>query len=102
MKKLISVLLALAVVLGLCACGGSGSAGETEAPAYTGLQVGFGKVNVTPDYSVGLDGHSNAETRLSEGLLDYIYTTCIAVRSGEETVLLYTIDNLAFSHSLTF
>lgn len=99
MKRIFVLFLALTMVLSLCACGGSGGAGETEAPEAAGLQVGFGKINVTPDFSVGLDGHSNYETRRSEGFLDYIYATCIAVTSGEETILLFTIDNLAFSNS---
>ena len=100
MKKRITFLLVLAMVLSLCACAGSGSAGgETTAPAAAGLQVGFSKVNITPDYSVGMDGHSNSDTRHSEGFQDHIFITCIAVAEGEETILLYTVDNLAFSHS---
>ena len=64
----------------------------------TTLQAGFGKVNVTPTFSVGLDGHSNYESRRSEGVADPIFVTCIAVKSGQETILIYTIDNLAFSN----
>lgn len=94
MKKLFCISLAIILVLGLCACSESGGKEEEAA-----LQVGFGKINATPDYSVGLDGHSNYETRRSEGFLDYIYVTCIAVKSGDETILMYTIDNLAFSNA---
>lgn len=90
MKKLISLLLAVFLLLGLCACGGS-SDGE-EAPGTDGLQVGYGKVNITPGYVVGLGGYSDAETRASQGFIDYVYAICIAVRSGEETILIYTID----------
>ena len=98
MKRIITLLLALTMVFGLCACAGSGNAGETE-PAPAGLQVGFSKVQITPEYSVGMDGHSNAETRFSEGFQDHIYITCIAVSEGEETILLFTVDNLAMSNS---
>ena len=56
------------------------------------LQIGYAKVSITPDYSIGLGGYSNAETRKSEGIAMPIYTTCIAMRSGEETILLFTID----------
>ena len=104
MKKLICLILALMMVLGLCACAGSGSSeGETqgqEGGAAAGLQVGFAKINITPDYSVGLGGYSDAETRRSEGFIDYIYITCIAVTEGEETILLYTLDNCAASKSV--
>ena len=41
MKKLISMLLIACIVLGLCACGGAGSAGnaETTAPKAATLQA---------------------------------------------------------------
>ena len=58
----------------------------------TGLQIGYAKVDITPDYVIGLGGYSNAETRKSEGVAMPIYTTCIAMRSGDETILLFTID----------
>ena len=65
-----------------------------------GLQAGFAKIDITPgdDLSVGMDGHSNYESRRHTGIADPIYLTCIAVKSGEETILIYTLDNLAFSH----
>lgn len=105
MRKFITMLLVLAMVFGLCACAGSGEGaqgGENggEGAAATGLQVGFGKVNITPDFSVGLGGYSDAETRRSEGFIDYIYITCIAATSGEETILIYTLDNCAASASV--
>ena len=64
MKKIISLMLAMLLVLGLCACG---STAVEDAPAEetTGLQVGYGKVNITPSYKVGLGGYSDAETRES-------------------------------------
>ena len=99
MKKLMCMILAFVMVLGLCACAGSGNTeGEgqsQEGGQTTGLQVGFAKINITPDYSVGLGGYSDAETRRSEGFIDYIYITCIAVSEGQETILLYTLDNCA-------
>ena len=63
----------------------------------TGLQVGYAKVSITPDYSVGIGGYSNAETRRSEGVAAPIFTTCIAFRDGEETILLFTIDKCGIS-----
>ena len=85
MKRFLALFLSLVMILSLCACGG-------ETAAKSGLKVGFAKVNITPGYVVGLGGYSDAETRSSIGFLDYIYTTCIAVNSGEETILLFTID----------
>lgn len=62
------------------------------------LQAGFAKLDITPDYQVGLGGYSNAESRRNEGVAARIYATCIALTEGEETILLYTIDNCACSH----
>lgn len=98
MKKLFTLILALAMILSLCACGSSGSSdatGENAQPA--GLQIGWGRANVTPDFSVGIGGYSDNETRRSEGFLDYLYVTCIAVTEGDETILIFNADNLAMS-----
>ncbi|MBP3305245.1 MAG: hypothetical protein J6L24_04675 [Oscillospiraceae bacterium] len=101
MKKPIAILLLLALVLGLCACNPAGTAnstgaGDTTAPAVniTGVfSVGFGRVNITPSYSVPLAGYGNTSKRMSTGFYDYIYTTCIAMTDAEgETILLYHND----------
>lgn len=57
------------------------------------LQAGFAKVDVTPDFQVGLGGYSNAMIRRSQGVVAPVYVTCIALREGEETILMYTIDS---------
>lgn len=60
-----------------------------------GLLAGFAKIDVTPDYPVGLRGYSDDETRIHEMVVDRVYATCIALTDGEETILLYTLDNCA-------
>lgn len=92
MKRLITFLLAFVMVLSLYACGGSG---EGDSAPLEGLCVGFGRENVTPDFSVGIGGYSDNETRRSQGYLDYLYISCIAMTEGEQTILLFTLDNLA-------
>lgn len=96
MKKLITLFLALVMILSLCACGGSGD--ETKAPE--GLQIGYAKVDITPDFDVGLNGYGNAATRRAEGLMTYVYITCIAATEGDETILLYTIDSISCDHEI--
>lgn len=91
MKKIVTILLTLAIVLGLCACTGSNEGGNASG-GTEGLQVGFGRASITPDFSVPLGGYSDMETRKSEGLVDYIYATCLAFTEGEETILLFTLD----------
>ena len=96
MKRALSLFLVLVLTLGLCACDAS-QPEQTEGPKEAGLQIGYAKINITPDFSVGLGGNSDMETRRSTGFADYIYITCIAATEGEETVLLYTVDNCSVS-----
>lgn len=90
MKKVLSLILVMALSLSLIACGSAG-AEETEAPQAAGLQVGFGRQNITPDYTVHLQG-GDWKNRVGSDVLDYLYITCIALSEGDETVLLYTVD----------
>ena len=88
MKKLLAFFLVAVMVLGLVGCAGSGG----QAQAEDGLQAGFGRENITPlNYQVHLQG-GDWKSRISEGYLDYLYTTCIAMKQGEDTVLLFTMD----------
>lgn len=100
MKKTVTLLLVLTLVLGMCACAGGGDAGQSTEPAAEGLQVGFAKVNITPSYSVSLGGYGDESTRLSEGFVDRLYATCLALTYGEETILVYTIDNQSMGHEI--
>lgn len=91
MKKLLSVLLILAMTLSICACGGAETPPETtEAPKT--LEIGFGRINATPSYPVSLHGYGEEELRITSNFTHYIYITCIAARYGEDTILFYTLD----------
>ena len=95
MKKIFALTLVLAMVFGLCACG------ESETKTAENLKVGYAKVNITPQQlGCGLDGYSDAETRKAETLIDYVYTTCVAVSSGEETILMITFDSCSANLSV--
>ena len=54
------------------------------------LEVGYGRVDITPDYPVRMAG--SAAVRLSEGFLDKIYMTFVALRQGEDTYFVITAD----------
>lgn len=90
MKKVISIILVLMMVLGLCACGEGGSGSETAG----GLQVGYAKGNITPStLGIPMGGYGNAQHRLSTGYLDYTYASVIAITDETgETILLITND----------
>ena len=93
MKKILCVFLAAMMTLSLCACAGSGGSAKSSA-----LQAGFGRVNVTPDYPVSMAGYGNYDTRISTGYMDYLYVTCIAVTDGNDTILMYTMDQTSASY----
>lgn len=91
MKKLLSLLVSSALTFGLCACTGGGTE-ETTQPECQGLQVGYARVSITPDNGVNMGGYGNEKQRISTGFLDYLYATCIALKDGEDTVLLFSTD----------
>jgi len=61
MKRIVSALLLLALLLCFCACDGS----EKEPPKPKVLQVGFGRTDITPQLSVPLAGYGNTDKRMS-------------------------------------
>ena len=65
-----------------------------------GLLAGYAKIDITPDYQIGLGGYSNAESRRNVMVEEPIYATCIALTDGDETILVYTIDNCACSQEM--
>lgn len=99
MKRMLTLLLAWAMVFSLCACGNRPEEEGTETKEKV-FQAGFGRADMTPDFSLGLSGYDNAETRRSTGVKDHIYMTCVAMSDGEQTVLLITADLLGLNNAL--
>ena len=63
-----------------------------KMPAGAGIfRAGFGRENITPDYSVYLQG-GPWKNRKTTGVLDPVYATCVALEQSGQTVLLYTLD----------
>ena len=98
MKKIVALLLAFVLMLGIAACGASAPAGEGGgetggASANGGFRVGYGKEDITPDGQVAMGGYGRVESRLSTGVLSYLYVTCIAVTDADDnTILIYGMD----------
>ena len=89
MRRMIVLLLIFSLLSVLCGCGND----ETTMPEAPALRVGYGRVNITPNYSVPLGGYGRTSTRMSQGFLDYLYATCIAVTDeNDNTVLIVTAD----------
>lgn len=97
MKKFLALMLAFAMMLTVCACGGnegdkpeaSDTQKETAAPA-DGLRIGFNKQNITPEETVPLSG--SASRGNSTGIVDYLFATCLAISNGEDTALIFGMD----------
>ena len=85
MKRIICLMLVCLLTIGLGACAGSGS---------RGFRAGYGREKVMPDTPLTLGGSGTAD-RVSEGVLDFLYVTCIAITDEkDQTVLLITQDFL--------
>ena len=100
MKKIICLTLAVIMLLSLCACGGSGNGSDAKEEEKPQLEVGFGRVNITPNYPVGMSSSGTEKHRRHEGIISYVYATCVAVRYGAETYLMYTVDTISIDEDL--
>ena len=99
MKKLICVILVLLFACNLFACTDSPAETQPQDSTATTLLAGFGRENITPSSPVGMGGYNDSETRKSGAILDSIYTTCVAFRDGQETILVFTIDTVGMWES---
>ena len=100
MKKTILILLTCAMLFAAAGC--TANTKIEEAPMHQTFQVGFGRVNITPDDPVPLAGYGNTNQRISSTVLDYLYATCIAITdTSGETLLLYSQDLVNSSQTET-
>lgn len=107
MKKLLSLILVMALVLGLCACAPAGSdstdgsnAADTTAAGSGTLMVGYGKADITPLESVPLMGYGTTEKRMSTGFVSYLYQVALAITdSNGNTAIVIAADACWFDSS---
>ena len=99
MKKIIAMVLLVALMLGICACTGqttstdSTGAAEIKDPYAGQFRVGYARVNITPTEDVNMGGYGNTEKRLSNSVLSYMYLTCVAITDeNDQTLLLMPTD----------
>jgi hypothetical protein len=72
----------------------------SNAQARTGddvLLAGAARVDITPDFPVSLDGYSNPENRISEGVHDRLFARAIALRKGSRKLILVSCDLIGFA-----
>ncbi|MBR4863924.1 MAG: hypothetical protein IKU07_05045 [Oscillospiraceae bacterium] len=89
MKKILSLLLALFVLFSLCACGGESGSNTDPNTLY----AGFGRVTCVPDDPlVHIAGGTAKDDPATDGLLDTIEITCVSLKKGDDTYLIFTVD----------
>lgn len=95
MKKLVSMIVLAAMTLSLCACAGGGqSANASEAT----FRVGYAREDITPSKGVPLSGYGNADKRISTGILDFLYATCVAITDAQDNTVLLISQDLTSSN----
>lgn len=92
MKKVFAFLLAALMVFSLFACGNTTEKQAEEEAAAPKLQLGYGRVCITPEKSVPLNGYGTSTNRMSTEVLNDIYVTCLAMNDGGNTALLFSQD----------
>ena len=100
MKKLLCLALAVLMILTLCACNNEygfngGADKESNKETFEGLHVGYAReklLTTLGSQDLPMGGYGNTDKRIAQGMLDYIYITCIAFTEGDQTILLYTQD----------
>ena len=98
MKKLFCLILAFVLTLSLIACGSSETPADTTTPPEAEalvLEAGFARENCNPSaYPVHIAGGDVYANVCHDGCMDPLTTTCIALRQGEETYLIFTCDTV--------
>lgn len=104
MKKLLALLLSVIMVFSLCACSSSDAekSDETKGSEAAGgdtidpnaLYAGFSRVDCIPDdpYIVHIAGGNAIDDPATDGMLDNLAVTCVSLRKGDDTYLIYTCD----------
>lgn len=65
-----------------------------------GLQAGFARVDVTPLLGIGISGYY--VPRIADGVLDPLEANALALRCGETTLLLISVDNCGLAETAVY
>ena len=93
MKRVLSLILAVVMVLSLVACGAKKEKSNKKPwEGLEGLHIGYGKAAYTPGEGTPMGGYGAPMSRLSTGQLSDLYLICLAITDGEDVFLLYAMD----------
>ena len=91
MKKVLSLILCVLMLVSVCGCSASEdkqTTGTTE-PVANALKVGFSRKDITPTET----GLPMTSSRYTSGVVDNLYGTCIAITDAyDNTILLFHLD----------
>jgi len=92
MKKILAITLCVMLLLPMFSGCNAEEIPEENTKNHT-LQVGFGRVDISPKEPVPLRGYGNTSERISTEVMDPLYASCIAFTDeAGNTVLQYHID----------
>lgn len=93
MKRLFCIAISVILVLSVFAACGESSNEQGDSNIAGVFSVGYAKADITPEQPVPLAGYGDNAERISTGVLDPLYATCIAFSDAEgNTVLLFNLD----------
>ncbi len=75
-------------------------ANRVTAPPAMPIQAGAARVDITPPGSPSLAGYGNRLGRPSRGVHDPLYARALALRAGDQTVVLVSLDLLAVTNDM--
>ena len=84
MKRFLSFILCLTLVLPLIGCGGAKEPGNTAAQAFS---VGYGKADISPENPVPLSGYGDELERISTVVSQPLYVTCTAFQDTRHRLI---------------
>ena len=103
MKKALCLILCAVMLAALLPGCGPATPADTSAstePSTEGaktptLSVGFGRADITPTEPVPLAGYHTVLDRMSDGVKDRIYATCVAMTDANgETLIIFSLEML--------
>ena len=113
LAKIISLLLVVIILVSASGCGTAQTEisrivysreamYDNDKTATKGFRVGFGRTEILPEDSVPMRGYGDSSDRMSDGYLDRIYITCVAITDEKDnTLLMLSVDLVAADKILT-
>lgn len=90
--RIVSAVLVVLMLFSVTACSDS-ETGKNSSQSGSGLMVGYGEGDLTPEESVPIQGSGNVLGRMSIGYEERIYVTCVAIRDeNDQTVMMLGYD----------